>query len=94
MRDLVDDLPERARRSAVVLGAVGNLARAAAFGAVGVLFATGALRGDPSRVGGLDLALRETTEQWQGVAPQVAVSLGLAAFGLYCVLDARYRRAY
>jgi Domain of Unknown Function (DUF1206) len=94
MGDLVEDLPTWARRSALVLGALGNLARAVAFGAVGVLFAVAALRGDPARVGGLDLALREITEQWQGVAPLVAVSLGLAAFGVYCVLDARYRRAY
>jgi hypothetical protein len=94
MGDLVDDPPTWARRAAVVLGAVGNLARAVGFGAVGVLFAVAALRGDPSRVGGLDRALRELVDRWQGVAPLVAVSVGLAAFGLYCLLDARYRRAY
>ena len=94
MGDLVDDVPAGVRRAAVVLGAVGNVARAAAFGAVGVLFAVAALRGDPSRVGGLDAALRELVSRWQGVSPLVLISLGLAAFGLYCVLDARYRRAY
>jgi hypothetical protein len=94
MGDLVDDLPRWARRSALVLGTVGNLARAVTFGVIGVLFALAALRGDPQRVGGLDLALREMTEEWQGVTPLVVVSAGLAAFGLYCVLDARYRRAY
>jgi hypothetical protein len=94
MGDLIEDLPTWARRSALVLGTFGSLARAGAFGAVGVLFAVAALRGDPARVGGLDLALREITEVWQGVAPLVTVSLGLAAFGGYCVLDARYRRAY
>jgi hypothetical protein len=94
MGDLVDDMPAGARRAAVVLGAVGNVARAAAFGAVGVLFAVAALRGDPARVGGLDAALRELVSRWQGVSPLVLISLGIAAFGLYCVLDARYRRAY
>ncbi|WP_328302404.1 DUF1206 domain-containing protein [Actinomycetospora sp. NBC_00405] len=94
MGDLVDDMPAGARRAAVVLGAVGNVARAAAFAAVGVLFAVAALRGDPARVGGLDAALRELVSRWQGVSPLVLISLGLAAFGLYCVLDARYRRAY
>ncbi|MEJ2860992.1 DUF1206 domain-containing protein [Actinomycetospora flava] len=93
MGDLVDDLPTWARRAGVVLGAVGNVARALAFGAVGALFAVAALRGDPERVGGLDQALRELVGRWQGVTPLVAISLGLAAFGLYCVLDARYRRA-
>ncbi|MDD7938829.1 DUF1206 domain-containing protein [Actinomycetospora lutea] len=94
MGDLVDDLPAGVRRAAVVLGAVGNLARAVAFGAVGVLFAVAALRADPARVGGLDEALRALVRHGQGVAPLIALSLGLGAFGLYCVLDARYRRAY
>lgn len=93
MGDLVDDMPAGARRAAVVLGAVGNVARAVAFGAVGVLFALAALRGDPARVGGLDAALRELVSRWQGVSPLVLISLGIAAFALYCVLDARYRRA-
>lgn len=93
MGDLVDDTPAGARRAAVVLGAVGNVARAVAFGAVGVLFAVAALRGDPARVGGLDAGLRELVGRWQGVSPLVLISLGIAAFGLYCVLDARYRRA-
>lgn len=93
MGDLIDDLPAWAHRAGVVLGAVGNIARALAFGAVGVLFAVGAVRADPERVGGLDQALRALVGQWQGVTPLVAISLGLAAFGLYCVLDARYRRA-
>ncbi|GAA4871142.1 DUF1206 domain-containing protein [Actinomycetospora straminea] len=94
MGDLVDDLPGWARRAAVVLGAVGNLARAVAFGAVGVLFGVAAINADPARVGGLDEALRVLVSQWQGVTPLVAISLGLAAFGAYCFLDARYRRAY
>ena len=67
--------------------------RAVAFGAVGVLFAVAAVRADPARVGGLDQALRTIVDRWQGVTPLVAISLGLAAFGLYCGLDARYRRA-
>ncbi|MEJ2886002.1 DUF1206 domain-containing protein [Actinomycetospora aeridis] len=92
MGDLVDDVPSGARRAAVVLGAFGNVARAVAFGAVGVLFAVAALRTDPARVGGLDQALRALVRQWQGVTPLVVLSLGIGAFGLYCVLDARYRR--
>ncbi|GAA4934017.1 uncharacterized protein DUF1206 [Actinomycetospora succinea] len=94
MGDLIDDLPTWAHRAGVVLGAVGNIARALAFGAVGVLFAVGAVQADPERVGGLDQALRAVVGRWQGVTPLVAISLGLAAFGLYCGLDARYRRAY
>ncbi|GAA4777256.1 DUF1206 domain-containing protein [Actinomycetospora chlora] len=94
MGDLVDDLPAWAHRAGVVLGAVGNIARAVAFAAVGVLFGVAALQRDPSRVGGLDAALRDLVSRWQGVTPLVVLSVGLGAFGLYCLLDARYRRAY
>jgi hypothetical protein len=91
--DLVEDLPDRVRRAAAVLGAAGNLARAVAFGAVGVLIGLAALQRDPARAGGLDQALRFLTGAWQGIAPLVAVGLGFAAFGVYCFLDAWWRRA-
>jgi hypothetical protein len=91
--DLVDGMPTGVRRAAAVLGAVGNLGRAVAFGAVGLLFLVAAQRGDPHGVGGLDLALRALASRWQGIAPVVVVSVCLAAFGAYCFVDARYRRA-
>jgi hypothetical protein len=91
--DLVTDLPAGVRRTAEILGAFGNLARALAFGAVGVLFGVAALRDDPAGVGGFDAALRALSSQWQGVAPLLVVSAGFAAFGVYCLIDARYRRA-
>ena len=81
-------------KTEVASGAVGNIARAVAFAAVGVLFGVAALQRDPSRVGGLDAALRDLVSRWQGVTPLVVLSVGLGAFGLYCLLDARYRRAY
>ncbi|MDN5914513.1 MAG: DUF1206 domain-containing protein [Pseudonocardia sp.] len=91
--DLVEDVPRRVRRVAVVLGIAGNLARAVAFGAVGVLFAEAALHTDPGRVGGLNEALRGLTRQRRGVAPLLVLSAGLAAFGGYCMIDSIYRRA-
>jgi hypothetical protein len=91
--DLVTDLPAGVRRTAEILGAVGNLARALAFAAVGVLFGMAALHDDPAGVGGFDAALRALTSQWEGVAPLLVVSAGFAAFGVYCLIDARYRRA-
>lgn len=91
--DLVTDLPVGVHRTAEILGAVGNLARALAFGAIGALFGMAALRGDPAGVGGFDTALRALSSQWQGVAPLLVVSAGFAAFGAYCLIDARYRRA-
>ena len=91
--DLVEAVPRRVLRAAVVLGVTGNLARAIAFGAVGVLFADAALHVDPGRVGGLNEALRGLAGQWRGIAPLLVISAGLAAFGGYCLIDSRYRRA-
>ncbi|WP_279389640.1 DUF1206 domain-containing protein [Pseudonocardia endophytica] len=92
--DLVDGVPRRVRAVAAVLGAYGNLARAVVFGAVGVLlFAEAALHGDPVRTGGVNEALRGVAVAGRGVLPLLVVSAGLAAYGVYCLVDARYRRA-
>ncbi|WP_433782570.1 hypothetical protein ACQPX6_22180 [Actinomycetospora sp. CA-101289] len=57
--DLVPErLSPRLRRVARWLGAVGNLTRAVAFGAVAVLGLIAVWRDDPEQVGGLDIALR------------------------------------
>lgn len=91
--DLVDDVPRRVRRAAAVLGAFGNVARAVVFGVVGVLFVEAAVRGDPNRSGGIDEGLRSLVGASRGVPALLVVSAGLAAFGVYCLIDARYRRA-
>ena len=91
--DLVDGLPRRVRQVAVVLGSFGNVARAVVFGVVGVLFVEAAVLGDPNRSGGIDKGLRSLVGAWRGVLPLLVVSAGLAAFGVYCFIDARYRRA-
>lgn len=91
--DLVQALPRRTRRVAVVLGGYGNLARAVVLGVVGALFVEAAVHGDPSRTGGIDQALRGLAGSGRGVFPLLLVSGGLAAFGVYCLIDARYRRA-
>lgn len=93
MGDLVDGMPGRARRVATVLGAYGNLARAVVFGVVGALFAEAAVYGDPRRTGGFNEALRGLAAAGSGATPLLVVSAGLACFGVYCLLDARYRRA-
>lgn len=91
--DLVDDVPPRVRSVAAVLGAYGNLARAVVFGVVGALFVEAAVHTDPRRTGGVNEALRELATAGWGVLPMLVVVTGLAAFGVYCFVDARYRRA-
>jgi hypothetical protein len=94
MGDLdVRGLPPAARRLVEVSGAAGTLARAVAFGVVGVLVGTAALVGDPARAGGLDAALRALGSTALGAGLLAVVALGFAAFGLFCFADAATRRA-
>jgi hypothetical protein len=80
------------RRAARVLGLVGYLGKGVAYGIVGVLVGLAALRFDPDRARGLDAALRTTAAQPYGVVLLSLIALGFAAFGLYCFLQARYRK--
>ncbi|WP_018335151.1 DUF1206 domain-containing protein [Actinomycetospora chiangmaiensis] len=89
-----DRLTPWLRRTALVAGSYGNLARAVLTGSVGVLFAAAALTGDARHSGGFTQAM------WfiEGAGPfgtvaLVGVSGGLAAYGVYCFIDAYARRA-
>jgi hypothetical protein len=92
--DLHDErLTPRLRRVALVAGSYGNLARAALTGCVGVLFTAAAVTGDSQRSGGFTHAMRLIEDGPTGVSALVVVSGGLAAYGLYCFIDAYARRA-
>ncbi|MHA6797184.1 DUF1206 domain-containing protein [Pseudonocardia bannensis] len=94
MGDLdVRELAPAARRSIEVVGTVGHLARALAFGVVGMLVGAAAVASDPERAGGLDAALRALGETGPGSSLLVVVAAGFAAFGLFCFADAATRRA-
>ncbi|MHC1559161.1 DUF1206 domain-containing protein [Actinomycetospora sp. C-140] len=86
-------LTPRLRRAAVIAGSYGNLARAALTGCVGVLFAAAAVTGDARRSGGFTHAMRAIEDGPAGLIGLVVVSAGLAAYGLYCFIDAYARRA-
>jgi hypothetical protein len=81
------------RRAAVRLGQVGYAALGAVYGIAGILVVVAAVRSDPSQATGLDTALKTVAAQPYGVALLLATAAGLAAFGVFAVLDARYRRA-
>ncbi|MEJ2890896.1 DUF1206 domain-containing protein [Actinomycetospora aeridis] len=92
---LGDLVPEKLtpglRHTARWLGAVGNLTRAVAFAAIGVLGVVAVLDDDPDRVGGLDLALRTLADHTLGTAALAIAGVGFAAYGLYCLVDAYAR---
>ncbi|HWG55691.1 MAG TPA: DUF1206 domain-containing protein [Gaiellaceae bacterium] len=72
-------------------GVLGHLARAAVFTLVGLFLGKAAWEYDPQEAHGLDATLREVAAQPSGTFLLLAVAAGLAAYGLYCFAQARYR---
>lgn len=83
----------KARRSAIRLGQIGWPALGVAYGIVGALVIVAAMTYDPEKAAGLDTGLKTLAAQAYGTVLLGVVAAGLACFGLYCLLDARYRRA-
>jgi Domain of Unknown Function (DUF1206) len=93
MKDLdTAQLPAGSQRLVRRLGMVGYLAKGVAIGIVGVLLGLAALRSDAGAAGGLDAALRTLAGQPFGPVLLVAVAIGFAAFGVYCLAAARSHR--
>jgi hypothetical protein len=72
------------------LSRAGIAARGVVFGLIGVLMVRAARQHDPEQAGGL----RESLEMLEGMGrwPLGLVALGLVAYGVYELLNARYRR--
>lgn len=79
-------------RAVLVLGRTGYVAKGAAIGVVGALFAWATVSYDPEKAGGLDDALKTVRDQAFGPYLLTAVALGLAAFGLFCFAWAKHAR--
>ena len=47
---------------------------------------------DPEKARGLDAALQTLREQSYGPLLLALIALGIAAFGVYCFLQSRYRK--
>jgi hypothetical protein len=80
------------RQSATRLGQVGWCAISAAYATVGVMFVVAAVRFDPAKAGGLDPALKTLAVQPYGRPLLLVLAAGIAAFGAFALLDARFRR--
>ena len=85
------EMSEGERTTVVAIGGVGHLARGAVFGLIGAFLAKAAIQFDPNEARGLDGALLELTQQPFGRLILGGVAVGLAAFGLWCIAQARYR---
>jgi hypothetical protein len=82
----------RTRLSTERLGQVGWCAMAVAYGTVGAMFILAAVRYDPARAGGLDAALRTLASQPYGQILLLTLAGGIAVFGVFALLESRFRK--
>ncbi len=82
--------PPRARALVEKLGLVGFPGKGVALGLVGGLLVYAAVTFDPAKASGLDGALRTVLDAPFGQVLLTLVALGIAAFGAFCFVRARY----
>ncbi|GGM03898.1 MULTISPECIES: DUF1206 domain-containing protein [Micromonospora] len=86
------EMNAKTRQLARRLGMAGYAARGSAFAVSGLLVVVAAVNYDPEKARGLDAALRTLRDQPYGSILLVLVALGIAAFGVYCFIQSRYRK--
>ncbi|WP_409332197.1 DUF1206 domain-containing protein [Trujillonella humicola] len=87
--DLASASP-RTRRVVEKVGLVGFPGKGIALGVVGGLFVYAAITFDPEKASGLDGALRTILDAPFGQFLLTLVALGIAAYGVFCLIRARY----
>lgn len=85
-------MPRPLRRAAMVGGAAGHAARGVVAALAGLLLVKAAKDFNPQEAKGIDGTLRTIAEQPFGRALLLLAAAGLAAFGLFSFVEARYRR--
>lgn len=85
------DASDAAMKVIAPISAVGLAARGIVFGIVGGFLLLAAVRIDPSQARGLNSAMSWLKDQPYGVLLFIVVAAGLAAFGAYSLIEARWR---
>jgi hypothetical protein len=85
-------LPPRTRRTIRTLGTIGTVARGFVFALVGAFVIWAAWTYSPQKAGGIDVVLKTVLGHAYGRPLVVLAGLGLLAFGVYGLAEARYRR--
>jgi hypothetical protein len=80
------------RKSTTRLGMGGYAAKGVAYAIAGALVVVAAVTYDPDKARGLDAALKTLAGHPWGVWLLALIGLGIAAFGIYCFAQARYRK--
>ncbi|MDP5183545.1 DUF1206 domain-containing protein [Blastococcus sp. BMG 814] len=86
----LSDCSASARRLVTRLGQVGFPAKGVALGLVGGLLVWAAVTFDPAKASGLDGALQAVLTAPAGPVLLTLIAVGIAAFGAYCFVRARY----
>ena len=84
-------MSESVRRWTMTIGVVGLVARAVVFALISWFFFKAASEYNANKARGLDGALRKVVAQPYGTWLLALVAAGLFAYGLFCVIQARYR---
>jgi Domain of Unknown Function (DUF1206) len=80
------------RKTTRRLGVAGYSAKGVAYAIAGFLVVVAAVKYDPSKARGLDSALKTLAAQPFGPWLLGLIALGIAAFGVYCFSQAKYRK--
>ncbi|MEV4343917.1 DUF1206 domain-containing protein [Actinoplanes sp. NPDC049596] len=80
------------RQPIIRLGMAGYAAKGVAYAIAGVLVVSAAVTYDPEKARGLDAALKTLAENSWGVWLLALIAVGIAAFGVYCIAQAKYRK--
>jgi hypothetical protein len=88
----VENMGSRTKEWIGRLGLIGHLARGVVFGLVGIFLIKAAVDYNPGAAVGLDGALAKIVHRSYGPIALGVVAVGLVAFALYSLSDARYRR--
>jgi hypothetical protein len=86
------EMSETEEAVAIGFGIFGFLARAVVFCLIGLFLVKAAWEYDPKQARGLDGALMELAQRPYGGFLLGVVAAGLIAYGVYCFVQARYRR--
>jgi Domain of Unknown Function (DUF1206) len=74
------------------VGTAGLVARAVAFALIGIFVLKAAIDYSPKQAVGIDGALLRLLQHSYGTAALIVVAIGLMAFGVYSLADARFRK--
>jgi hypothetical protein len=86
------EMSARVRRWTTRIGIVGLLARGVVFGLIAWFFFKAAADYNANKAEGLDGALRKLAHENYGTWLLSIVAAGLFAYGVFCVIQARYRK--